>query len=103
MDEGGKVIASGAEEHEAFQSPKPGWAEQDPRDWWRACRTSRPKAPTVTDLSAEDIACVGLGTDARGPSCWMRKMKSCAAPSSGATSAAGKSKKLEELFGLLKP
>jgi len=66
MDEGGKVIASGAEEHEAFQSPKPGWAEQDPRDWWRACGLAVRKALQSADLSAEDIACVGFSGQMHG-------------------------------------
>jgi len=66
MDEGGKVIASGAEEHEAFQSPKPGWAEQDPRDWWRACGLAVRKALQSANLSAEDIACVGFSGQMHG-------------------------------------
>ena len=37
IDEGGRVVASATEEHRAFESPQIGWAEQDPRDWWRAC------------------------------------------------------------------
>ena len=36
IDEGGHVIASATEEHRPFASPQIGWAEQDPRDWWRA-------------------------------------------------------------------
>ncbi len=36
VDERGKVVASASSEHAAFRSPKPGWAEQDPEDWWRA-------------------------------------------------------------------
>jgi xylulokinase len=37
IDERGRVIASATEEHQPFASPHIGWAEQDPRDWWRAC------------------------------------------------------------------
>ncbi len=43
-DAAGKVIASGSEDHEPFASPRPGWAEQDPRDWWRACGSAVKKA-----------------------------------------------------------
>ena len=36
----GYVVGSAAVEHEAFRSPHPGWAEQDPEDWWRAAQTA---------------------------------------------------------------
>ena len=36
VDERGKLIASATEEHSPFVSPKIGWAEQSPEDWWRA-------------------------------------------------------------------
>jgi len=35
----GAVLAS-AEEHYPLSTPHPGWAEQDPEDWWRACETA---------------------------------------------------------------
>jgi xylulokinase len=66
MDEAGKVIASGSEDHEPFLSPKPGWAEQDPRDWWRACGVAVRKALQSSSLSADDIACVGFSGQMHG-------------------------------------
>ena len=66
MDESGKVIASASEEHEAFVSPKPGWAEQDPRDWWRACGSAVRKALQSSNLSAGDVACVGFSGQMHG-------------------------------------
>ena len=36
INEQGKVLASTTENHEPFASPKTGWAEQEPEDWWRA-------------------------------------------------------------------
>jgi xylulokinase len=66
MDAAGKVIASGSEDHEAFVSPKPGWAEQDPRDWWRACGLAVRKALGSASLSANDIACVGFSGQMHG-------------------------------------
>ncbi|MBV8114597.1 MAG: xylulokinase, partial [Silvibacterium sp.] len=38
IDHHGKVVASAAVEHAPFRSPHPGWAEQDPEDWWRAAQ-----------------------------------------------------------------
>ena len=60
MDASGKVVASGSEDHEPFASPRPGWAEQDPRDWWRACGSAVRKALQSSSVSADDIACVGF-------------------------------------------
>jgi xylulokinase len=66
MDDSGKVVASGSEEHEPFLSPKPGWAEQDPRDWWRACGLAVRKALQSANLQADDIACVGFSGQMHG-------------------------------------
>jgi len=66
MDAAGKVIASGSEDHEPFLSPRPGWAEQDPRDWWRACGAAVKKALHSSNLSANDIACVGFSGQMHG-------------------------------------
>ena len=38
VDANGKLVASAAREHAPFRSPQPGWAEQDPEDWWRAAQ-----------------------------------------------------------------
>jgi xylulokinase len=38
VDANGKLVASAAREHAPFRSPYPGWAEQDPEDWWRAAQ-----------------------------------------------------------------
>jgi len=66
MDETGKVIASGSDEHEPFRSPHPGWAEQDPRDWWRACGAAVRKALHSSNLRAGEIACVGFSGQMHG-------------------------------------
>ncbi len=36
IDAEGRVTTSATVEHLPFSSPETGWAEQDPRDWWRA-------------------------------------------------------------------
>ena len=33
----GELLASASEEY-ALSTPRPGWAEQDPEDWWRAAK-----------------------------------------------------------------
>jgi xylulokinase len=66
MDNSGKVIAFGSEDHEPFASPRPGWAEQDPRDWWRACGLAVRKGLQSSNLRAEDIACVGFSGQMHG-------------------------------------
>jgi len=66
MDERGSVVASASAEHAHFASPRPGWAEQDPRDWWRACGIAVRKALESSAIKAEDIACVGFSGQMHG-------------------------------------
>lgn len=66
IDECGRVLASGTEEHANFASPQPGWAEQDPRDWWRAAGIAVRKALQSGSLSADSISCVGFSGQMHG-------------------------------------
>jgi xylulokinase len=66
VDEAGRVVASATEEHQPFASPQIGWAEQDPRDWWRACSLAVGKALAQSNLSNDQIACVGLSGQMHG-------------------------------------
>ena len=66
MDAAGAVVASGTEEHQPFASPQPGWAEQDPRDWWRACGLAVKKALEKSSLNGAEIACVGFSGQMHG-------------------------------------
>ena len=66
MDGQGRVVASGTAEHQPFASPQPGWAEQDPRDWWRACGIAVRKALEKSALPANEIACVGFSGQMHG-------------------------------------
>jgi xylulokinase len=38
IDAKGAIVASAQAEHAAFRAERPGWAEQDPEDWWRAAQ-----------------------------------------------------------------
>ena len=66
MDENGRILASATEEHEPFGSPKIGWAEQRPEDWWRAAGLAIRKALALGKLHAQQIACVGFSGQMHG-------------------------------------
>ena len=66
MDAAGTVVASGSEEHAPFATPRAGWAEQDPRDWWRACGAAVRKALHSSNLLASEIACIGFSGQMHG-------------------------------------
>ncbi len=66
MDEQGTVVASASADHEQFASPRPGWAEQDPRDWWQACGTAVRRALQSSKVRADNIACVGFSGQMHG-------------------------------------
>jgi xylulokinase len=66
MNEQGHVVASASVEHEHFASPRPGWAEQDPRDWWRACGTAVRQALQSSNVQAAEVVCVGFSGQMHG-------------------------------------
>jgi xylulokinase len=62
----GHVLASATEEHEPFASPRIGWAEQSPEDWWRACGIAVRKALARAALRGDQISCVGFSGQMHG-------------------------------------
>jgi xylulokinase len=59
VSESGEVIASCEEEY-PLSIPQPGWAEQDPEDWWRATERA------LAGLGVRDVAGIGLSGQMHG-------------------------------------
>ena len=62
IDEEGKVLAA-ADEPCLLQSPRPGWSEQEPEDWWQATRNVISR--TADEISG-DAAAIGLAGQMHG-------------------------------------
>jgi xylulokinase len=60
VDEAGKLIAGASSDHAPFRTEHPGWAEQDPEDWWRAAQDAIQKALKAAPEPREPIAAIGL-------------------------------------------
>ena len=61
IDENGAVLAT-AEEHYPLSTPQPGWAEQDPEDWWQASQRVLAQLPEgAIGLSGQMHGLVVLG------------------------------------------
>src|SRR5262245_29902881 len=59
IDEDGKVLATASAEY-PLSTPKPGWAEQDPEDWWTAVQTTVRAVLAKSGLDAGQVRGVGL-------------------------------------------
>src|SRR5215813_3292833 len=66
IDESGQVLASSSADHEPFAIPQPGWAEQSPQDWWRACGIAVRKVLIDSGLNKNAISCVGFSGQMHG-------------------------------------
>ena len=66
IDGAGAVVASCTAEHVAFASPETGWAEQDPRDWWRATCEAVKQVMATSGTKPSDIAAVGFSGQMHG-------------------------------------
>ncbi len=64
-DETGKVLATAMAEH-PIHSPKPGWSEQDPEDWWRAAGIATKAVLKKAKVKPADVKAVGLSGQMHG-------------------------------------
>jgi xylulokinase len=66
LDDTGRVLSAATAEHTEMASPQLGWAEQDPRDWWRAARAAVKDCLAQTNTNASEIAAIGLSGQMHG-------------------------------------
>ena len=64
-DEDGKVLATAMAEH-PISSPKPGWSEQNPEDWWIATCKATQAVLKKAKIKAADILGIGLSGQMHG-------------------------------------
>jgi xylulokinase len=60
LDAAGLVVSSATAEHAPISSPHPGWAEQDPYNWWSAACRAIPECLARAGVSANEIDGIGL-------------------------------------------
>ena len=66
IDAEGRLTASATVEHLPFVSPETGWAEQDPRDWWRAATIAIRDLISKNDVQPEEIGAIGFSGQMHG-------------------------------------
>ena len=65
----GHVMGATTADHQPMRMPKPGWAEQDPEDWWQATILAVRGALKQARLQGGDIAAIGLSGQMHGVVC----------------------------------
>jgi xylulokinase len=58
VDESGEVVAEASSEY-PLHSPRPGWTEQDPEDWWEGAKEALGKVAAEVREAGDEV--VGLG------------------------------------------
>src|SRR5258706_14746116 len=66
LDDAGRVLGAATAEHAEMASTQLGWAEQDPREWWRAARAAIKECLAQTSTGADEIAAIGLSGQMHG-------------------------------------
>ncbi len=62
----GHVLGAATGDHQPMRMENPGWAEQDPEDWWKATIRAVRAALAEARLKGSDIAAVGLSGQMHG-------------------------------------
>lgn len=65
MQEDGTILASATEEY-PLSSPRPGWSEQEPEDWWQATIKSVRQVLKSGKIKAADVKGIGLSGQMHG-------------------------------------
>jgi xylulokinase len=64
-DFSGAVLATAVADH-PISSPKPGWSEQNPRDWWRAVISASKAVCRKARARGESVSAIGLSGQMHG-------------------------------------
>lgn len=64
---------------------KPGWAEQDPGNWWENLKLATQAVLAESGVNAEDIKAIGISYQMHGLVCVDKTSRCCVLPLSGAT------------------
>ncbi|MBA3273986.1 MAG: xylulokinase, partial [Chthoniobacterales bacterium] len=64
-DEDGKVLATAMAEH-PISTPKPGWSEQNPEDWWKATCVATKAVLKKARVKPSDVGGIGLSGQMHG-------------------------------------
>ncbi|MDZ4831029.1 MAG: xylulokinase [Phycisphaerae bacterium] len=65
VDERSRVVASATREH-PVNTPRPGWSEQDPEEWWRSTIAAVRAALASPSVRARDVGAIGLSGQMHG-------------------------------------
>ena len=65
IDPSGRIAARANHEYD-LHTPKPGWSEQDPADWWQATREGLREILARPEIQADQIKGVGLSGQMHG-------------------------------------
>jgi xylulokinase len=60
VDSHGRVLSAATAEHAPMRSPRIGWAEQSPEDWWSAACQAIQSCLAKGSTSAQDVTGIGL-------------------------------------------